>query len=146
MFLIPLTTPARGLWRDVDRLFGASFDRLLSAAPASTTPLRGPALDVAESDQAYTVTLDLPGVAKDEVKVSIDGRRVAIEAAAGKSDERKEGDRIVYRERSTPTYARTLVLPVDIDQERSRAKLDKGVLKLELAKRDAPSAKRIAVN
>jgi HSP20 family protein len=80
------------------------------------------------------------------VKVSIEGRRVQIEAQASQSDERKEGDRVVYRERAASSYARSFVLPVELDQERSSAKLDNGVLKLELAKRVSASVKQIAIN
>jgi HSP20 family protein len=145
MFLVPLTRRPSGLTRNVDRWFDESFDRLFgdSITAAAT---RSPALDVAESDQAYTVTLELPGVAKDDVKVSIEGRRVTIEANASKNDERKEGNRVVYRERAQSSYARTLALPAEIDQERSSAKLDNGVLKVELAKRQASTTKRIAIN
>ena len=146
MFLVPITPQARGLWRSFDRLFDDSLDRLFTPVAAPKAASRSPALDVAESDQAYTVTLDLPGIAKDDVKVSVEGRHVTIEASARKNDERKDGDRIVYRERSVSSYARTLVLPAEVDQARSSAKLDNGVLKLELAKREPVNARRIAVN
>jgi HSP20 family protein len=146
MFLVPITAPSRGLWRNFDRLFDESLSRLFTPASASDAVSRSPALDVAESDRAYTVTLDLPGVAKDDVKVSVEGRRVTIEAQASKSDERKDGDRIVYCERSVSSFARTFVLPAEVDQARSNAKLDNGVLKLELAKREPVHTRRIAVN
>jgi HSP20 family protein len=139
MFLVPLTR-RRSNW-------AGSFDRSLARLFADEAALpRSPALDIAESEQAYTVTLDLPGVAKDDVKVSIEGRRVQIEAQAGKTDERKQGDRVLYRERMESSYARSFVLPAELDQERSTAKLDNGVLKLELAKRSSASANRIAIN
>jgi HSP20 family protein len=146
MFLVPITPQTRGLWRSFDRLFDDSLDRLFAPVAAPKAASRSPALDVAESDQAYTVTLELPGIAKDDVKVSVEGRHVTIEASASKNDERKDGDRIVYRERTASSYARTFVLPAEVDQARSSAKLDNGVLKLELAKREPVSARRIAVN
>lgn len=143
MFIVPMTrTPdwVRSF------LFDESFDRLLPSTSAQAALPRSPALDVAESDQAYTVTLDLPGVAKGDVKVSIEGRRVQIQAQSGKSDERKEGDRVLVRERAESRYARSFVLPVELDQERSTAKLDNGILTLELAKRRSVSATQIAIN
>ncbi|HEY6513597.1 MAG TPA: Hsp20/alpha crystallin family protein [Burkholderiaceae bacterium] len=143
MFLIPI--PRTSSWvRNV--LFDESFDRLFGNASAQPALPRSPALDVAESDQAYTVTLDLPGVAKDHVKVTIEGRRVQIETQASQAAERKEGDRVLVRERAGASYARSFVLPVELDQERSTAKLDNGVLKLELAKRRDAAATRIAIN
>ena len=143
MFIVPMTrTPhwVRNFLSD------ASLDRLFASAPTQAALPRSPALDAAESDQAYTVTLDLPGVAKGDVKVSIEGRRVQIQAQSGKTDERKEGDRVLVRERAESSYARSFVLPVELDQDRSTAKLDNGVLTLELAKRRSVSATQITIN
>jgi HSP20 family protein len=143
MFIVPMTrTPD---WVR-NFLFGESLDRLFSNRSTQAALPRSPALDVAESDQAYTVTLDLPGVAKDNVKVSIEGCRVQIEAESGKTEERKEGDRVLVRERAGSSYARSFVLPVELDQERSTAKLNNGVLSLELAKRRNASVTQIAIN
>jgi HSP20 family protein len=146
MFLVPVNRSASELVRNFDRLFDASFDRFFSGLPADASWARSPALDVAESEQAYTVTLDLPGVAKDDVKVSIEGRRVSIEAKSVQNAERKDGDRVLLRERAAASFARNFVLPVDLDQERSKATLEHGVLTLELAKRQATPATRITVN
>jgi HSP20 family protein len=146
MFLVPMTRSASDLVRNFDRLFDESFDRLFTpGTPAQSALARSPALDIAESEQAYTVKLDLPGVAKGDVKVSIDGRRVNVEARSSKNEERKEGDRIIYRERAESSYARSFTLPAEVDQERSSAKLDNGVLELELGKRRAGSAAQIAI-
>ena len=144
MFLVPMTRNASELARSFDRLFDDSFDRFLS--PSAPGAQRSPALDVAESDRAYTVKLDLPGVAKEDVKVAIDGRRISVEAQARKDEEKKEGDRIVYRERSLASYARSFTVAAEIDQAESGAKLENGVLTLTLAKRGAPASAQITVN
>lgn len=146
MFLVPVTRSASDLVRNFDRLFDQSFDRFFTGVPAAASIARSPALDVAESEQAYTVRLDLPGVAKDDVKVSIEGRRVSIDAKSAKTQERKDGDRVLVRERAESSFARSFVLPVELDQERSNAKLEHGVLTLELAKRSTSGAKQITVN
>jgi HSP20 family protein len=146
MFLVPMTRSASDLVRSFDRLFDESLDRFFVSVPNGAASKRSPALDVAESEQAYTVTLDLPGVAKDDVKVSIEGRKVSIEAKSSKANERKDGDRVLVRERAASTFARSFVLPAELDQERSNAKLEHGVLTLELAKRGDASVKRITVN
>jgi HSP20 family protein len=143
MFLVPMTRSASDLVRTFDRLFDESFDRFFVGVPDGNAAKRSPALDVAESEQAYTVRLDLPGIAKDDVKVSIEGRRVSIEA---KTQERKDGDRVLLRERVESSFARSFVLPVELDQDRSSAKLENGVLTLELSKRGSASVKQITVN
>jgi HSP20 family protein len=53
---------------------------------------------------------------------------------------------VLVRERAASTFARSFVLPVELDQERSNAKLEHGVLTLELAKRGDAGVKRITVN
>jgi HSP20 family protein len=107
---------------------------------------RSPALDVAESDLAYRVKLDVPGVKKEDVKVTIDGRRVSVQAESATQTETKDGDRIVYRERSVSSYARSFTLPVEVDQASASAKLEDGVLALDLPKRGAAAAARVTVN
>ena len=146
MFLVPVTRSASDLVRHFDRLFDESFDRFFVSVPNGAALKRSPALDVAESEQAYTVTIDLPGVAKDDVKVSIEGRRVSIEAKSARVNERKDGDRVLVRERAESSFARSFVLPVELDQERSNAKLEHGVLTLELAKNANASVRQITAN
>jgi HSP20 family protein len=138
MFLVPLS-------RGFDRLFDDSFERFCAPA-AQRVSQRSPALDVAESERAYTVKLDLPGVAKDDVKIAIDGRRISIEAQARKEETRQDGERIVYRERSAASWARSFKVAADVDQAESSAKLEDGVLTLTLNKRGTPAASRITVN
>jgi HSP20 family protein len=145
MFLVPMTRNSSELARSFDRLFDDSFDRFFAPAPQDGNP-RSPAIDVAESERAYTVKLDLPGVAKEDVKISIDGRRINVEAQTRKEEEKKDGDRVVYRERSLSSYARSFTVAADIDQAESAGKLENGVLTLTLTKRGAPSAAQITVS
>jgi len=75
-----------------DRLVDDAFDRFFGGSRAGTpAEARAPAIDVVETESQYTVTVDLPGVAREDVKVSIDGKRVSIEAQAGTSAEKKDG-------------------------------------------------------
>ncbi len=138
MFIVPFSHSSSHLARSVDRF----FDGLDNS--------RSPALDVAETDSAYSVTLDLPGVAKDDVKVSVDGRRVTVQAqgktGTAKSDKSDNGDRIIYRERAAVNFSRSFRLPVEVNQSESGAKLENGVLTLTLAKRNATGAAQITVN
>ncbi len=149
MFLVPVSRNAE-FSRSLDRLFDDTFDRYFGPRQQeggdAAAAQRAPALDVAESDKAYTVTAELPGVTKDDVKVSIDGRRITIQAQTSKSREKKDGERVVYSERSSSSYSRTFTLPAEVDQETSQAKLEHGVLTLNLVKRSAQSGKQLSVN
>lgn len=149
MFLVPMTRNSQELARSFDRLFDDGFfDQLMAPAraEASTNPnasanaRRSPALEVREADTRYTVTLDLPGVAKDDVKIAIDGKRVSIEAQATHQVDKKDGERVVYSERSAASYARSFTLPAEVNEADSSATLTDGVLTLTLAKKGATKA------
>ena len=132
MFFVPVS-------RDL-RQRAHLFDAVESA------PSRSPALDVAETDIGYTVKLEMPGVAKDDIKVSVEGRKVSLQAQSVNTDEKKDGERVLYRERTATSYARSFTLPVEVDQAESGAKLEHGVLTLTLPKRNVRAAAQITVN
>lgn len=142
MFITPITHRharnghAAQLSRAFDRLFDESVERAC-ATPAAVSRL--PATDVRETELAYTVQIDLPGAAKEDVKVTIDGKRVSVEAAA-REEIRAEAERVLVRERSAVAYARSFALPVELDEGASQAKLDNGVLTLVLAKKVKPAS------
>ncbi len=144
MFLVPVNRNLSDLSRSLDRFFDDNFFGDSRDGTAAT--LRSPALDVSETETAYTVKLDMPGVAKDAVKVNIDGRRISIDAEQRKDEEMKDGERVIYRERTVNRYSRTFTLPQEISQSDSSASLDHGVLTLKLAKRGASTASQLTVN
>ena len=152
MFIVPVSRHAAARARRFDRLFDDAFDHLF-AQPSDGAPVRRPAIDVAESDTAYLVTLDVPGVTREDVKVSIDGRRVSIVAearaaeapAAEGTEAAKPAERVILRERAVASFARSFTLQAEIDQAASQAKLDNGVLVLTLTKRQAATS-QLTVN
>ncbi len=135
--------------RVVDRLFDESFDRYVGGSAAGS---RTPALDVRETDAEYIVAFDVPGVTREQLKVSVDGRRVSLETVDAVKAEPTEAanaepaaPRVLYRERSSTRYARTVSLPAEVDQTRSQAKFENGVLTLTLAKKVATGATLLSV-
>ena len=129
-----------------DRLFDSFFDGYLSPSPsASSTASIAPRINVTESATAYVVEAELPGVAKENVNISVDGQLVTIEAEAKREAERKEGETVVFAERSTEKFSRSFKLAVEVDDSKSAAKLENGILTLTLPKKEALRPKQIAV-
>jgi HSP20 family protein len=155
MFVFPVTHHQHQQQRQLSRLIEGSLDHFFGNAASAESTARSPALDVAESDTNYTVTLDLPGVAKEDVKVAVEGRVVSITAepvgatedASSAGDETKPAaDRVIYRERAARRFARRFSLPVEVNQAQAGAKLEHGVLTLTLPKRVANGAAQITIN
>jgi HSP20 family protein len=147
MFLVPVTRSASDLARSFDRLFDDNLDRFFGATGTGTEgALRTPSLDVAETERGYNVSIDLPGVAKEDVKITIEGRHVQVSARSQREETKKEGERVIYRERASSSFARTFTLPEEVDQESSQAKLENGVLSLSLAKKRVVAAKQLTIN
>jgi HSP20 family protein len=157
MFVYPLTrashvavqraATARDFSRAIERLFDESTDRVFGGAKAGFAA-RTPALDVHETDTTYVVALDVPGATRDQLKVTIEGRRLSIETTvpADSTAEAVQGQRTIYRERGLPRYQRTIVLPAEVDQSQSQAKVENGVLALTLVKKVPTGALQISVD
>ena len=59
---------------------------------------------------------------------------------------KKDGERVVYSERSAKTYARSFMLPMELDQTESSAKMDHGVLTLALAQQSSAQPKKLNIS
>ncbi len=92
-------------------------------------------LDVKESADAYTVHAELPGVARDDIQVTVEGNVVTLRADVKQLDSQTSDEKLLRSERYFGSVARSFQLPVDIDNAQSKAKFDNGVLVLTLPKK-----------
>ncbi|MEO7580243.1 MAG: Hsp20/alpha crystallin family protein [Massilia sp.] len=104
-----------------------------------------PRMNVRENDQAYQVEAEMPGVKKEDIKVAIDRQRVTIEAERQHEDQQREGDKLIYAERSASRFVRSFMLPTEVDDATAQARMEDGVLCLTLPKKQDTEAKRIAI-
>ena len=98
-------------------------------------------VELKEKDNEYTVKAELPGVKKEDLDVDIDKNYITINA---KKEEEKEEDTKTYKksEFSYGEFSRTVYFPQEIDVEKTKAKLEHGVLKIEAPKREAEKENR----
>lgn len=129
-----------------------SFDRLFNEFMSlkRTTGLGeisfSPSCEVAEEGNNYILTFDLPGVAKDQIKVEADQDRLTVHAERKEekhSDTRKKHlSEVYYGE-----YNRTFTLPGPVDEKKVEAKFDNGVLTITVPKIEVASkAKQIPIH
>jgi HSP20 family protein len=104
-----------------------------------------PRLDLSETEKTFEVQAELPGVNKEDIKVSIDGQRVTIEGECRQANEQRQGEQVVYSERSTRRYQRSFALPSEVDDTKAEARLENGILMLTLPKRQGSEARRVTI-
>jgi len=93
-------------------------------------------LDIKDSNDRYTITAELPGVNKEDIKVEVEGDRVKISAESQKMKEVKNDEKIVRSERYYGWLSRTVQLDQPVKSKGSTAKCENGILTLTLPKEE----------
>ena len=102
-----------------------------------------PAGDLEETDDAFVLELDLPGVARDNVRVDATGRRVAVQ---GRRMEKERTGMVWHSTRPAGTFAFEVILPMPVDDSAVTATLVDGVLTVRIPKPGAAKTARVAVD
>jgi HSP20 family protein len=107
-----------------------------------------PAMDAWETEQAFVVQLDLPGVNADQVDVSFDRNTLAIKGTRGATlPPAEQGEkRVFFAERTPGQFARTLRFPKWVDASRIEAKFADGVLTVTVPKSEAAKPRKIQIS
>lgn len=137
-------------FRDVMRMSGLRNiedlmrDFALSPTLRNFEPERQIRIDVKETDQAYLVKADMPGFKKEDIKISVEGSLVSIGATIQEQEDKTVGD-TVYSERYSGSQYRSFTLPQEVDDSKTEARYQDGVLELTLPKKPGTGRKQIAV-
>ncbi len=102
-------------------------------------------VDVSESEKAYTLRAEIPGVNKEDIQINIDGDQVSISAEVKSENDVKDGERVLRSERYFGKVYRAFTLGQTVDEGGASAKYANGVLQLTLPKKAAASARRVAI-
>ncbi len=128
-----------GLERDLDSLFGGS---VLPARVVSSASV--PAMNLADEGRDFVATIELPGVKKDDIKITKNGNVLTI------AGERKRGSipdsgKWLRNETWVGNFSRTLELPDHIHAEGISAELTDGILRVVLPKAEEAKPREITV-
>ena len=126
--------------REIDRIFD-EFWRGIGPAPAVWTPR----VDVAETDDAVVVTAELPGMDKDDIKVSIENNVLTI-SGEKKQEKEEKGKTYHWSERVYGRFSRSFTLPVQVDANKVKAVYKNGVLTLTLPKVEEAKPRQIEIS
>jgi HSP20 family protein len=133
----PITT----LFDDLDGLFSNGFDWTGRELAGSLYPN----VDITESETGYAIKADLPGLAKEDIKVSIENGVLSISGEKKREVEKKEKDNYYHFERSYGRFCRSFTLPTHVDGKNIEAKYNNGVLEVHLKKTEESRPKAIEV-
>lgn len=103
-------------------------------------------IDVTENNSSYAVKAEVPGAAKDDIDVSINGNQITISAEVKRETKKKDDEREICTERYYGKFYRSFGLPGDVDSTKANAHYDNGVLTLNLPKKENGSARKLPVS
>lgn len=142
-------SPFRALHREIDRLFNeldGDFWRspirhpMFDTAPlARLDTMTAPVVDIAEKDNAYEITAELPGIEERDIDVKLSNGVLIIKGEKKAEKEEKKKD-YYLSERSYGSFERSFSVPEGVQAEKVSATFKNGVLKIELPK--SPEARK----
>ena len=136
--------------RQMDEATSARSLASIADTPSSTrSQLWLPAIDLYETDTAFVIEADLPGVHQENVDVSFDRGTLTISgvraATLPVNDQEKAQLRVFVSERMNGNFSRSIRLPEHVDAEHIEATFAQGVLSLKVPKAKAALARKIAI-
>ena len=144
-------TPRGDLWdpfanladiqEEMNRLFDSSLRRF---GRGDFDGAFVPAIDVAEEKDSFLVKVDLPGLSKDDVSVTLQDNCLTIKGEKKHETETKEAN-YYRRERVSGSFSRTIELPSTVDAKKIDAQFKDGVLHVRLPKTEEAKPKQIDI-
>jgi HSP20 family protein len=124
--------------RPIDKKVNSFFEEFFNHLPArvndefvnSSVPV-----NIRENENAYLIEVVAPGMDKADFKVNVDNNILTI-SAEKKAESNKENERMVRREYTYRSFARTFTLDDSISADNIKAKYDNGILNIELPKKE----------
>jgi HSP20 family protein len=129
--------------REFDRLFSTMFDT--PGAEGGTLRRWMPAMDLLETEDAFVLKADLPGMGEDDVNIELEDSTLTV-SGERKAEHEQSGEGYVRVERASGAFRRSLTLPKGVDPEAVSASFDRGVLEVRIPKPEERKPRRIAIN
>ena len=128
--------------REVDRV----FDRFFGQGGAQGMTVWAPAVDVRETNDEIQVTAELPGLAPEDVSVTVENGVLTISGEKKQEvQEGKEDSNYYLYERRYGRFERSFSLPRTVNAEQVKARFDNGVLTIALPKAETAKPKKVQI-
>lgn len=124
-------------------MMGDLFEPSYVSATVST-PNFHPSCDVNEADEHFLVSLDLPGVKKEDIKIEVQKNQLVIAGERNRELKADDGEAIRH-ERRYGKFERTFTLPATINPDKIEAHFENGVLSVAIPKAEAAKGRTIQI-
>ena len=104
-----------------------------------------PGIDIAETENQFEISAELPGMKKEDINISLDNSRLTISGERSLKEE-EEGKTFHRVETSYGSFNRSFQLPDNVDEESIKASYEDGLLNITIAKREDKVKKQIEIN
>ena len=101
-------------------------------------------MDLLETDDAFVLRADLPGLAEEDVKIEVEDATLTV-SGERRSEHEANGEGYHRVERAFGSFARSLTLPKGVDPESVTARFDRGVLDVRIPKPEERKPRRITI-
>jgi HSP20 family protein len=137
--------PFEDIERTMNRMLGGNAWRLPRMLEGENGDLQWqPSANITESDKEYLVRAELPGVGKEDVKVTVENGTITI-CGERKIERSSKGEKVHRMESFHGTFSRSFSLPADVDEKQIKAESKDGILTVHLPKTTAPATKPVEV-
>ena len=139
-------SPLETIKRDMDLIFDeiSPLSGIRRGNGGFGMQLWAPDTDLSETEEAYTLTVDLPGLNKKDIEVSYKDNRLTI-SGERKEEKKEEGKDFLRKERYLGTFSRSFSMPSDVKEEMIRASFKEGVLTVNIPKAEVKKPKQVSI-
>lgn len=138
-------TPGRSIFSlksDMDRLFDNFFTERWDAGDSISD--MSPVIDVEENENQFVVSAEIPGMVKDDIKITFENNYLMI-SGEKKSKKESKNENVHYTERNYGKFSRSIPIPSGVMLDKISAEYEQGVLTVKVPKAEEAKPKQVEV-
>ncbi|WP_413290143.1 Hsp20/alpha crystallin family protein [Bdellovibrio sp. HCB337] len=132
------------LWNEMDRFFDG-FNSLPTSQVAYDERAFSPQCDITETEDHYLMSVDLPGLKKDDIKIDVVNNLLTVSGERKNQGLGEKSERYQRYERNYGFFKRSFTLPTSIESQKVEARYEDGVLEIYLPKTPTSKPRHIEV-
>jgi len=131
--------------KDMDKMFDNFWGVQRNLMKKHEAELRAPAMDIEDKKDSYEVSIELPGIDKKDITVTVEENRVEVKAEKKEEEESKKKD-YYHHERSYTGFYRAFSLPGTVNPDNAKSSFKEGLLTITLPKVEQIKSKKKVIS